>query len=46
MGLIVDDENFEGHFKVIRGHPEVNEVKLVYGLETLWVGSIADAEKK
>jgi len=27
MGSIVDVENFEGHFKVMRGHPRSNEVK-------------------
>jgi len=28
VGSIVGSENFEGQFKVIRGHPEVNEIKL------------------
>ena len=28
VGSIIGSQNFEGHFKVIRGHPEVNEVKL------------------
>ena len=45
MGSVVDAENFEGNFKVIRGHARSNGVTLVYGHETWWVGSIVDAKK-
>jgi len=30
VGSIVNAENFEGHFKVIRGHPRSNKVNIDY----------------